>query len=219
MTQTGLTRTGVTPRARGPPRYPAMTQKTRRTSSPKTLFRRCKSLLACPYQGYPRVTRPGPEDHAAPRGHAHVRGGLWRAEVPVTGGCRPVPSAGNGLRAFPAHLSGSGRKAQVTRDTASNPGGGGTRGPRRPADRRHPRTAAAEHATGDQPWSSGLTGPQRVFPAWDGVPGYEFEGRRAAQRPPPPERPAALPPEAAEAADAPEAPEARGAPRRRRSVG
>ena len=95
----------------------------------------------------------------------------------------------------------------MTRDTASNPGGGGTRGPRRPADRRHPRAVAAEHATDDQPWSSGLTGPQRAFPAWDGVPGYEFEGRRASRRPPPAEVPA---PEArAPEARAPEA----GAPR------
>ena len=168
-----------------------MTQKTRRTSSPKTLFRRCESLLACPYQGYPRVTRPGPEDHAAPRGHAHVRLGSGVRK------CRSRRGAGRYHRRewptglfIPAHLSGSGRKAQVTRDTASNPGGGGARGPRRPADRRHPHAAAdhaaAEHATGDpSPWSSGLTGPQRAFPAWDGVPGYEFEGRRASRRPSP----------------------------------
>jgi hypothetical protein len=71
----------------------------------------------------------------------------------------------------------------VTRDTASNPSGGGTRGPRRPADRRHPDATTA----GEESWSSGLTGPQRAFPVWDGVPGYEFEGRRTAQRPPPPE--------------------------------
>ena len=57
-------------------------------------------------------------------------------------------------------------------------------------DRRHPHAAAAEHATDDQPWSSGLTGPQRAFPAWDGVPGYEFEGRRASRRPPAPAAPA-----------------------------
>ena len=87
----------------------------------------------------------------------------------------------------------------MTRDTASNPSGGGTRGPRRPADRRRPDATTA----GEESWSSGLTGPQRVFPAWDGVPGYEFEGRRAAQRPPPPEPPAALPPEAPEAPEAP----------------
>ena len=54
-----LTRTGVTPRARGPPRYPAMTQKTRRTSSPKTLFRRCESLLACPDQATRASPGPG----------------------------------------------------------------------------------------------------------------------------------------------------------------
>ena len=91
----------------------------------------------------------------------------------------------------------------MTRDTASNPGGGGTRGPRRPADRRHPDAATA----GDESWSSGLTGPQRAFPAWDGVPGYEFEGRRASRRPPPPEAP---PPEA----PAPEAPAPEAGPRR-----
>src|ERR1700722_21029285 len=92
---------------------------------------------------------------------------------------------------------GSAHKAQVTRDTASNPTGGGTRGPRRPADRRHPDATTA----GEESWSSGLTGPQRTFPVWDGVPGYEFEGRRVAPRPPPPEAP-----------QAPQAPE--GAPRR-----
>src|SRR5579859_5415938 len=95
---------------------------------------------------------------------------------------------------------GSAHKAQVTRDTASNPSGGGTRGPRRPAGRRRPDASTA----GEESWSSGLTGPQRVFPAWDGVPGYEFEGRRTAQRPKPPKPP--KPPEA------PEPPE--GAPRR-----
>src|SRR5580704_2210415 len=82
---------------------------------------------------------------------------------------------------------GSAHKAQVTRDTASNPTGGGTRGPRRPADRRHPDATTA----GEESWSCGLTGPQRTFPVWDGVPGYEFEGRRAAPRPPPPEAPPA----------------------------
>ncbi|MGH3203450.1 MAG: hypothetical protein ACRDP5_15550 [Streptosporangiaceae bacterium] len=86
----------------------------------------------------------------------------------------------------------------MTRDTASNPSGGGTRGPRRPADRRHPDATAA----GEESWSSGLTGPQRTFPVWDGVPGYEFEGRRASQRPPPPE---ALPPQT----PAPQTPAAR----------
>src|ERR1700722_5007644 len=85
---------------------------------------------------------------------------------------------------------GSAHKAQVTRDTASNPSGGGTRGPRRPAGRRHPDATTA----GEESWSSGLTGPQRVFPAWDGVPGYEFEGRRTAQRPQPPKPPPPPPP-------------------------
>jgi hypothetical protein len=44
-----------------------------------------------------------------------------------------------------------------------------------------------EHVTGgpadEDPWSTGLTGPQRAFPGWDGVPGYEFEGRRSPKRP------------------------------------
>ena len=80
----------------------------------------------------------------------------------------------------------------MTRDTASNPSGGGTRGPRRPAGGRRPDATTP----GEESWSSGLTGPQRVFPAWDGVPGYEFEGRRTAQRPPPPKPP--KPPEAPE---------------------
>ena len=47
---------------------------------------------------------------------------------------------------------------------------------------------AREHPTGEpadeNPWATGLTGPQRTFPAWDGAPGYEFEGRRSARRPP-----------------------------------
>jgi hypothetical protein len=72
------------------------------------------------------------------------------------------------------------RKAKVTRDSAGNPGGGGGRGPRRPPDRR--RSHAVGEPAGEDPWASGLTGPQRAFPGWDGVPGYEFEGRR----PPPP---------------------------------
>ena len=42
---------------------------------------------------------------------------------------------------------------------------------------------------GEESWSSGPTGPQRVLPGRDGVPGYEFEGRRTAQRPPPPSPP------------------------------
>jgi hypothetical protein len=90
----------------------------------------------------------------------------------------------------------------VTRDTAGNPGGGGARGPRRPSDRRRPHAAtdraatdraateraAVEHAP-DEPasedrWATGLTGPQRAFPVWDGVPGFEFEGRRSPARPP-----------------------------------
>ena len=87
--------------------------------------------------------------------------------------------------------AGSGHKAKVTRDTAGNPGGGGARGPRRPSYRRRPHAAAdhaaAERATGEpageDPRATGLTGPQRAFPAWDGVPGYEFEGRRASRRP------------------------------------
>jgi hypothetical protein len=29
-----------------------------------------------------------------------------------------------------------------------------------------------------------MTGPQRAFPVWDGVPGYEFESPRASRRPP-----------------------------------
>src|ERR1700722_8841110 len=76
---------------------------------------------------------------------------------------------------------GSGRKAQVTRDTAGNPGGGGARRPRRSSDRRHPDAATA----GDESWPTGLTGPQRAFPVWDGVPGFKFEGGRAARRLPP----------------------------------
>jgi hypothetical protein len=44
------------------------------------------------------------------------------------------------------------------------------------------------HATGDpagdDPWATELTGPQRAFPIWDGVPGYEFEGRRSSGPPP-----------------------------------
>jgi hypothetical protein len=47
---------------------------------------------------------------------------------------------------------------------------------------------AREHPAGEpadeNPWATGLTGPQRTFPVWDGVPGYEFEGRRSARRPP-----------------------------------
>jgi hypothetical protein len=76
----------------------------------------------------------------------------------------------------------------VTRDTAGNPGGDGARGPRRPSDRRRSRAGAQEHAPDEPagPWATGLTGPQRAFPVWDGVPGYEFEGRRAAPRPPVP---------------------------------
>ncbi len=79
----------------------------------------------------------------------------------------------------------------MTRDTAGNPRGGGARGSRRPSDRRRPHAAteyaAAEHATGEpadeDTGATGLTGPQRAFPAWDGVPGYEFEGRRVSRRP------------------------------------
>ena len=41
---------------------------------------------------------------------------------------------------------------------------------------------AGQHPTGEDPWSAGLTGPQRAFPVWDGAPGYEFEGRRSANR-------------------------------------
>jgi hypothetical protein len=76
----------------------------------------------------------------------------------------------------------------VTRDTAGNPGGGGARGPRQPSDRRRSRAGAQEHVPDEPagPWATGLTGPQRAFPAWDGVPGYEFEGRRVAPPPPPP---------------------------------
>ena len=82
----------------------------------------------------------------------------------------------------------------MTRDTAGTPGGdGGARGPRRPSDRRSPHAAgppAADEpaATGGQisnAWSTGLTGPQRVFPVWDGEPGYEFEAGRSSRRPPP----------------------------------
>jgi hypothetical protein len=71
----------------------------------------------------------------------------------------------------------------VTRDTAGNPGGGGGgRGPRRPSDRQRPH--AAGKPSSEDPRATGLTGPQRIFPAWDGAPGYEFEGRRSPQRPP-----------------------------------
>src|SRR6516165_8202534 len=46
---------------------------------------------------------------------------------------------------------------------------------------------AREDPTGEpadeNPWATGLTGPQRTFPVWDGVPGYEFQGRRSARRP------------------------------------
>ena len=86
----------------------------------------------------------------------------------------------------------------MARDTTGKPAGGGARGPRRPADRRR-LPAAGSGATGgpddEQPWSAGLTGPQRAFPVWDGVPGYEFESRR----PPPPARgePGPPPPEEA----------------------
>jgi hypothetical protein len=62
-------------------------------------------------------------------------------------------------------------------------------------------TAGNTDTGGDEPWSSGLTGPQRAFPVWDGAPGYEFEGGRAARRPPPagpaaPRPPSPPPPEA-----------------------
>src|SRR5271166_884169 len=118
-------------------------------------------------------------------------------QVPVTARCRPVASAGTAYGPSPPIFAGSivagsivagsvsagsGRKAQVTRDTAGNPGGGGARRPRRPAERRLPDAATA----GDESRSTGLTGPQRAFPVWDGVPGFEFEGGRAARRPPPP---------------------------------
>src|SRR6516162_3543479 len=95
------------------------------------------------------------------------------------------------FRSYPAQ-PGSGRKAKVTRDTTGNPGGGGLRGPRRPSDRRRQRApaeyATGEHATGESadenPWATGLTAPQRSFPVWDGVPGYEFDSRRSARVPP-----------------------------------
>jgi hypothetical protein len=166
LTQTVLTQTGLIPRARGPPRYPVMTQKTRRTSSPKTFFRRCESLLTFAYLGYPRVTRPGP---------IWLRN--WRSRRGVgryhRRGTDYGPDAG---------------RAQVTRDTAGNPVGGGARGPRRPSDRRRPDAATAA----DEPWSSGLTGPQRIFPVWDGAPGFEFENGRPPRQAPPPQAEARL---------------------------
>ena len=36
----------------------------------------------------------------------------------------------------------------------------------------------------ESPRATGLTTPQRSFPVWDGVPGYEFESRRSARHPP-----------------------------------
>src|SRR5579871_6025199 len=111
-------------------------------------------------------------------GHAHAR-----ACGSAGHGGPPAGTIGRGTRlCLLKALSsiGPGRKAQVTRDTAGKPGG--ARGPRRPTDRRHPDAAT----TGDEPWYSGLTGPQRAFPVWDGAPGYEFENGRAARQPPPP---------------------------------
>ena len=84
----------------------------------------------------------------------------------------------------------------MARDTAGNPGGDGARGPRRTSDRRRPHATGpqatgppvtgppvtGEH-TGEEPWATELTGPQQVFPVWDGVPGFEFEGGRASRRP------------------------------------
>src|SRR6516162_239429 len=90
-----------------------------------------------------------------------------------------------GLRVIPANLARD-AKAKVTRDTAGNPGGGDAGGPRRPSGRRRTR-AGAERANPESAdegaWTTELTGSQRVFPGWDGVPGYELEGRRYPGRP------------------------------------
>jgi hypothetical protein len=59
-----------------------------------------------------------------------------------------------------------------------------TRAPDTRAGRAAIEHAASGHPASEDPWSTGLTGPQRALPVWDGAPGYEFEGRRSAKRPP-----------------------------------
>ena len=62
----------------------------------------------------------------------------------------------------------------------------GVLGGRRTAGANTPRPSTPDRGAagaGEDPRATGLTGPQRAFPAWDGVPGYEFEGRRASRRP------------------------------------
>src|ERR1700747_907536 len=98
-----MTRAGVTPQARGPPRCPAVFQKTRRTSSPKTFFRRCESIVGVAYQ----ATRasPGPDRQTPPA--------LTARTAPACGtaghGGEPAGTiGGNGTRAFriiPANLA------------------------------------------------------------------------------------------------------------------
>jgi hypothetical protein len=46
------------------------------------------------------------------------------------------------------------------------------------------RKHATEEPADEDHWATGLTTPQRTFPVWDGVPGYEFESRRSAPHPP-----------------------------------
>src|SRR5579863_4934861 len=108
-----MTRAGVSPQDRGPPRCPAVIQKTRRTSSPKTFFRRYESIVGVAYQ----ATRasPGPDRKITPA--------LPALTAPACGtaghGGEPAGTiGGNGTRAFrviPANLARD-AKVKVTRD-------------------------------------------------------------------------------------------------------
>ena len=91
-------------------------------------------------------------------------------------------------------------QGRVTRDTTGNPGGGGSAwGPGGPSGRRRPR-AADQGPPGQVPpgqappgraepveagWTTGLTGPRRTSPVWDGEPGFEFDARPRTSGPDP----------------------------------
>ena len=94
----------------------------------------------------------------------------------------PPISAGSGRKPGRHWTQGEGDKGYGRQSWGWRRSGSSAAAGRRAARRDRARRAARDRAA-TRPRATGLTGPQRAFPVWDGVPGYEFEGRAGLQTP------------------------------------